>query len=166
VPEELPDFKSILKSLNDAGVQFVVIGGLAMAAHGSTQVTRDIDLSYARSASNINGLAQVLISLHSHLRDVPAELPGAVDLRLLKNSSNLTLATDKGAIDILGEPPGIASFEQLWNNSIEMNIFGENVHVASVDDLVLMKQAAGRPKDQAHLAELHAIKAFRDRKSR
>ena len=81
-----------------------------------------------------------------------------VNPRSLKSSLNFTLVTDIGALDILGEPSGVISFDELWERSANMEVHGLPVHVASLDDLIAMKRAAGRIKDQGHLLELEALR--------
>lgn len=74
----------------------------------------------------------------------------------------LNLKTDVGEIDILPLPAGIDSFEGLWERSVEMDLGGFMVRVASLEDLAAMKRAANRPKDQLHLMEIAALIRLRD----
>lgn len=74
----------------------------------------------------------------------------------------MTLETDVSPVDLLGEIPGIGSFEELWERSVETELYGIQIHVASLDDLIAMKKAANRPKDQAHLLELLALKRLKE----
>ena len=76
------------------------------------------------------------------------------DVRTLRNVSNLSLVTEFGDLDILGNPAGIDSFEGLFERSTVMEIYGVEVQVASIDDLIAMKHAANRPKDHIHILEL------------
>ena len=152
--ELLPDFRPILTVLKENGIRFVLIGGLAMVARGSAHITQDIDLCYARDPENLALLVKVLGEHHVLLRGVPPDLPFIFDERTLKNALNLTLTTDMGALDILGEPAGVDNFEGLWERADELEIYGIAVRVASVADLISMKRAANRPKDQNHILEL------------
>jgi hypothetical protein len=68
------------------------------------------------------------------------------------------LKTLIGDIDVLGETPG-ASFEQLMSNSVEHELYGHKVAVASLEDLIAMKLVANRPKDRMHVLELEALRA-------
>ena len=158
MPEPAIEFRAALRQLLAAQVRFVVIGGVAMHLHGANNFTLDLDISYARDPANCTALANALSQQHAHLRGVPVDLPFVLDARTFRNTINLTLDTDIGEFDLLGEPAGIESFESLWEHAVVMNIEGMTVHVASIDDLIAMKRAANRPKDQNHLLELYALK--------
>jgi hypothetical protein len=148
----------IIEALNAGRVRYVIIGGIAMRLHGSSHVTDDVDICYGRDLENLQALADALAPYHPALRGAPAGLPFTLDARSLKASLNFTLTTDIGALDILGEPAGIPSFDGLWERSVTMDIHGLLVHVASLDDLIAMKRAAGRIKDQGHTLELEALR--------
>ena len=64
----MTDFKLLIESLADAGVQFVVIGGVAAAAHGAVRTTLDLDVVYARSAENISRIVRALHPLQPYPR--------------------------------------------------------------------------------------------------
>jgi len=154
------DFQRTIELMVESGVRFVVIGGVAMRLQGSSHITDDIDFSYSRDPEGLPGLVSTLNHYHVRLRDFPADLPFFFDLRTLKNSQNLTLVTDVGDIDLLAEPPGVDSFEGLWQRASKMDVSGITVRVASLDDLIAMKRAAGRPKDKQHLLELQDLQQF------
>jgi predicted nucleotidyltransferase len=138
--------------LHKANVQFVIIGGVAMILHGSDHVTKDVDFSYARDKENLQ-------EKNARLRGVPEDLPFVLDEYTFRNTQNLTFITDLGEIDLLAVPDGIESFEGLLKRSVAMDLGADLiVQVASIDDLIAMKRAANRPKDQAHLYELLALK--------
>jgi len=75
VPDSPPDFRLVLERLNSERVRFVLVGGLAMVAHGSSHVTRDIDICYEREPENLAALAGAIATLHPTLRGAPADLP-------------------------------------------------------------------------------------------
>ena len=77
----------------------------------------------------------------------------------------LELVTDVGHIDVLLVQPGVDSFEGLLSRSESRSLEDIKVQVASIDDLIAMKSAAGRPKDIDHIRQLHAIKAVRENRS-
>ncbi len=154
------DFQKAIELMVQSGVRFVIIGGVAMRMQGSAHITDDIDFSYSRDAERLPGLVAALNQNHVRLRNVPADLPFFFDLRTLKNTQNFTLVTDVGDIDLLAEPAGVDSFEGLWERAAEMEIFGQKVRVASLEDIIAMKRAANRPKDRQHLLELLDLQQF------
>ncbi|MDQ2686895.1 MAG: hypothetical protein M3Y28_03405 [Armatimonadota bacterium] len=158
--EQSQQFLAILEALNAGAVRYVVIGGVAMRLHGSAHITDDVDICYGRDAANLQALAAALAPYHPSLRGAPPGLPFVLDARTLKASLNFPLATDVGAVDILGEAAGITSFDGLWERSVVMDVHNQSLQVASLDDLIAMKRAAGRVKDQNHLLELEALRAL------
>ena len=160
MPAETTDFRAAIQRLVDGNVRFVLIGGLAMIAQGAAHVTLDIDVSYDRSSGNIVALVGVLKSCHARLRNAPPDLRFILDVKTFNNVFNLTLSTDFGDLDLLAEPAGVDSFEGLWARANEMEVFGMKVRVASLEDLIDMKRAAGRPKDQQHILELLDLQQF------
>jgi hypothetical protein len=148
-----------LIALTGAGVDFVVIGGIAGRLHGSTTVTNDLDVCYDRAPENLRRLASVLNEADASLRGVDEEVPFVLDARALAAGDAFTLDTDFGPIDILGTPAGSPGFEALANNATRYEVGGVEVLVASLDDLIAMKRAAGRPKD---LIEVEVLGALRD----
>ena len=149
----------ILHRLQAHGVRFVLIGGLAAKAHGSPTLTVDIDICYARDRDNLERLAAVLPELGAVLRGAPADLPFHPDRRTLERGDTFTLTTAYGDLDILGTPSGVAGFEELNANADEAKLDEALVvRVASLDDLMRMKRAAGRPKDRVELEILGALR--------
>ena len=158
MPELEQDFLAILRTLESGGVRFVLIGGLAMVALGSNHITQDVDIVYARDPENIAALVAALQPQHPRLRGAPEGLPFTFDAVTFRNMFNITLATDVGSLDLLGDAPGVDSFEGLWARAVVVEIDELFVRVASVDDLIAMKTAAGRLKDQLHVMELRALR--------
>jgi predicted nucleotidyltransferase len=159
--EELEfQFARLVQVLQEQEVRFLVIGGLAMNAHGSDHHTRDIDVYYARDRGNLDALARAVAPLHPRLRGAEEGLPFRWDARTLAAGLNFTLVTDLGAVDFLGEVPGAASFEELWKRSVETELFGATVRVVSLDDLISMKRATGRDRDRDHLRELERLRSM------
>jgi len=107
------DFERTLKILCDAGVRFVVIGGVAASAHGSAHLTYDLDICYDRARDNIERLAKALEPYHPRLRGVPDDLPFCFDTTTIGNGMNFILTTDLGDIDLLGEVIGIGGYKKV-----------------------------------------------------
>jgi hypothetical protein len=148
-----------LRALTDAGVAFVVIGGIAGRLHGSTTVTNDLDICCERSPENLDRLAAVLRDADARLRGVDGDVPFVLDGETLAAGDSFTFDTAFGALDILGTPAGTGGFAVLASNAIRYELSDIEVLVASIDDLIAMKQAAGRPKD---LIEVEVLGALRE----
>ncbi|MET0901848.1 MAG: hypothetical protein ABWZ52_01285 [Acidimicrobiales bacterium] len=149
----------VLRALADGGVAFVLIGGVAARLHGSPSLTRDVDICYARDADNLERLAQVLQSLHARLRGVVDDVPFLLDAPTLRAGANFTFVTDLGDVDILAAPSGVEGYDDLARGATEVDLEGTTVQLASLEDLILMKRAAGRAKDRAELEILEALRS-------
>ena len=165
-PAEWPDLdvREILGRLVSAGVDFVVIGGIAVLLHGYPRMTRDLDIVFAYDDANLESLGRVLVGLDAHLREVDENLPFVPDKRTLRGVELLTLATSAGWFDVHRLPRGVATYDRLRRNAERVDLDGISVLVASPDDLIAMKRAAGRPQDQIDIAALEAIKRLQNRK--
>jgi hypothetical protein len=155
------DPEPILRALVARGVDFVVIGGIAAVLHGSARLTYDLDLCFAPDPANLSALGEVLVGLDAHLRGADEPVPFVPDAATLRRIEVLTLATRLGDLDVLARPAGAPSYEALRRRAERYDLGGFSVLVASVEDLIAMKRAAGRPKDLADVAELEAILRLR-----
>jgi predicted nucleotidyltransferase len=154
------EYLDILETLAKHRVRFVVIGGIAANLRGSTTLTQDVDVCYARDEQNQGRLADSLKELHARLRGAPSDVPFVLDAKTLAVGDHFTFVTDGGSVDILGHPSGVPDgYEELERAADDMDLGGFSVKVASIDDLIRMKRAAGRPKD---LVELEILGALRD----
>jgi hypothetical protein len=149
----------ILKTLDRHGVRFVIIGGIAGRLWGSTTVTNDLDICYGRDRVNLQSLAAALRDLKVKLRGVDRDVPFITDARTLEMGDHFTFTSIAGNLDILGTPKGSAGYESLARTATEMDVGGVKVLVAALEDLILMKRAAARPKD---LIEVEILSAVRD----
>ena len=147
-----------LKGLNERGVRFVVIGGVAAAAHGSPSVTRGLDICYERSPENLGRLADSLLELGARLRGVNDDVPFLLDAETLAHDDHFTFSTDAGDLDCLGTPAGTTGYRELVADATAMDIDGLTMAVASLEDMIRMKRAAGRPKDRVELEILGALR--------
>jgi hypothetical protein len=146
------------ETLNRHGVRYVVIGGFAGKLLGSTILTVDVDICYARDDENLVRLAAALVELHADLRGAPEGLPFRLDAPTLRNGDSFTFVTDAGDLDVLGTPSGSDGYESLQRNAAELDLGEVTVWVASIEDLMGMKRASGRPRDLAHLEVLAALR--------
>lgn len=152
-----PNFAELLPLLARHEVRFIVIGGGAAIAHGSARVTLDVDVVYARDPENIRCLAAALAPHRPYLRGAPAGLPFRWDEETIQAGLNFTLTTDLGDIDFLGEVVGGGGYERLLADTLEFTLFGARCRVVTLEKLIQLKRAAGRPKDLEAIAELQAL---------
>jgi hypothetical protein len=154
----MTDFQSLLSTLARHEVAFIVVGGAAAIAHGSTRLTQDLDIVYQRSPANLDRLVAALVEHHPYLRGAPPGLPFLWDRATLERGLNFTLVTSLGDVDLLGEIPGGGTYEDLRADAIRLSIFGADCLCLSLAQLIRAKRAAGRPRDLEALAELEAIR--------
>jgi hypothetical protein len=146
--------RGLLQRLTDGGVDFVIIGGVAVILQASPRFTKDLDICYSTADENLNRLGAVLVELGAKLRGVDEDLPFVPDGRMLRRTQILTLTTPNGGIDLLVDPDGSPGYPALRRGANEIDIDGIVVYVASLDDLIAMKHAAGRPQDLVDLESL------------
>jgi hypothetical protein len=155
----LPDkiIEAPLRLLGEYEVDCVIVGGVAAAIHGSSLLTNDLDVCYARAPANLERLAQALQSVHARLRNAPERLPFVLDHVTLKRGLNFTFTTDIGDLDLLGEVLGIGEYDDVLAGSLTFKLFGYRFAVIDIGKLIIAKRSAGRPKDLLALPELEAI---------
>ena len=153
----MTDLSTLLSALADGRVRFIVVGGMAGIAHGAARLTFDIDCVYARDDDNINRLAAVMAGFKPVLRGAPAGLPFRFDVPTIHAGLNFTLDTTAGPVDFLGEVVGGGGYEKLLPDTVEIRVFGTSCLVVSLQRLIALKRAAGRPKDLEAIAELEAL---------
>jgi len=160
VPELDPRFtpRALLRALTEHGVDFVVIGGIAVIFHGAVRFTRDLDVVFARDTANLDAMGRALTGLRATLRGVDEELPFVADARALDGVELLTLSTDAGPLDVHERPKGAPEYRTLRRRALRVEIEGFNVLVASIDDLIAMKRSAGRPLDLQDLELLEEVR--------
>ena len=144
--------------LTDAGIRFIICGGVAGTAHGSRRVTDDLDILYDTEPANARTLATLLQEWHAYPREVEPGLPFIMDERTLRVATMLTLNTDRGMLDIFREMAGVGTWERALADSVAVDLEGRTVQALSLTQLIAAKRAAGRPKDREHLLELEAIR--------
>jgi len=152
------DALRLLQELNDSQVRYIVVGGVAARVLGSPLLTADLDVCYARDAANYEALAAMLQRVHAHLRGAERGLPFRLDAKTIARGDSFTFVTDFGAFDILGTPSGTGGYEDLVRTAKRFDLGGVSAQVASIDDLIRMKRAAGRPKDLLAVEELGALR--------
>lgn len=150
--------ESVIRLLGRHGVRYVVIGGLAAVTHGAPLVTQDVDLCHASDDDNLSQMARALTEVHAELRGADPGLPFRLDQKTLRAGDSFTFTTDVGWVDILATPSGTSGYEDLARTAHVFTLFGHRVLVASIEDLIRMKRAAGRRKDLLAVEELGALR--------
>lgn len=154
-----PDPRHIFECLARHDVAYVVIGGIAVIAHGHTRNTRDVDLVPSPKARNFARLAAALRELGARLSGTDAHLLDidVYDPKTLGNGASFTLETDAGGLDVFAEVPGAPPYADLDARAMAVDLGGLEIRIAGLDDLIRMKQASGRPQDLGDIAALTAL---------
>jgi hypothetical protein len=151
VPEQ------IFTLLGDEGVDYVLIGGLAVIVHGSTRTTQDVDIIPRPDRTNLEALARTLQRLDAKLAGADAHLLGiSLDVESLAAGGNFTLDTRAGGFDVMQDVPGAAAYDELRRRALVVDAYGTRIPTASRTDLIAMKRASGRDKDRADIVSLTA----------
>jgi predicted nucleotidyltransferase len=152
------DIQAILRELVKGDVDFLLIGGVAVGYHGHIRATKDVDVVPASDRENLQRLARVLQRLDARVEGAEefdeGELPDPLDPAALELGGNWVLATRLGRLDVMqwiGEWP---LWEELAPGAIEDSIGDLPIKIVSYDDLVRLKELAGRPEDLADLQRL------------
>ena len=153
-------FTSMLAGLTRKKVRFVVVGGVAAVAHGSSRVTNDLDICYDTADANVRGLASLLANWHAYPRGVEKGLPFIMDDRTLRNAPILTLTTSEGDLDVMDKVAGVGAYAAAREHSDKVSALGVTFRVVDLPYLIKAKRAAGRPRDFDHLPELEALLAM------
>ena len=153
----MTDYRELIRSLSAGGVEFIIVGGAAAIAHGGSRLTEDLDLVYRRNQENIDSIIQSLAPFHPYLRGAPEGLPFKWEAQTIWNGLNFTLTTSLGPLDLLGEITLGGIYEDLVPHTVELDIFDTRCLCISLERLIEVKRAAGRPKDFEVIAELEAL---------
>jgi predicted nucleotidyltransferase len=151
------DLFKLAQLLAAAEVEFVIIGGVAISSHGGNYVTEDLDICYSRTRENLKKIADVLAPLKPRPRGMSRELPFVFDWTTLQHGTNFTFETEIGDLDLLGEVKGLGTYSDLLEQSIKVDLEGFSARILSIPGLIIAKEAASRPKDEAGLKVLYAL---------
>ena len=157
------DFLETLNALHDHHVDFVIVGGVAAALHGGSRVTFDLDVVPSLAPESWQSAVDLLWELGARpripepverIRDVEHRSAAGGERRACWPSTSAR--ADGGTeVDLLvGESD---AFDELKQRAVEVMVDQRTFFVASIDDLISMKQRAGRPQDLLDIAELRTI---------
>lgn len=147
----------LLEILSEANVEFVLVGGAAAFAHGSTMVTQDLDVCGNMSRENMQRVATALAPhrpKHRITKDKPEFTP---EQAATQDFKNIYLTTDLGQLDILGQIKGIGDYEAVNSASQDLPIGKFSIKILSLSKLIEAKTAMGRPHDLQNVAILRKL---------
>jgi hypothetical protein len=155
-PDRPLDAEAILRTLAAHRVELVVVGAVAVQAHGYLRATGDLDVIPRPHTLNLSRLGEALADLQAEVWRAPRHV-NVTDPQLLKRSPLVPLVTRFGRLNLLnlefteGAP---RSFDDLRAEALVIYLSGVEVAVAGLDDLIRMKRTAGREQDLADIAAL------------
>jgi hypothetical protein len=153
----------LFKALNDAGVRYVVVGGVAVVLHGHARLTADVDLVVDLERAEAKRAIDTLVALGLRPRVPvdpgdfadPSVREGWIRDRGMQVFSMVDPLNPLRVVDLFAEHP--MPFEELWRRSETMPLRETTVRVASIEDLIRLKRSSGRALDRDDVARLEAI---------
>jgi hypothetical protein len=158
--EQPLDVGELIAVLARHDVEYLVIGGVATQVHGHRRTTMDLDLTPDPDPENLRRLGAALAELGARPRD-PGAGTGEISVgdpeRLALAAIVSPLLTRHGQLHILKEPKGARGFEEMRRAAVVVSLDGCEIAIVSLDDLIRMKRAAGRPADLDDIAALTEV---------
>jgi len=164
-------FEPLFKALNDGGVRYVVVGGLAVVLHGHPRLTVDVDLIVDLDEEQAGRAIDALVAMGLRPR-IPVNARDFADASLrevwvrdrgMQVFSMFDPSNPMRVVDLFVSHP--VPFAGLWSRSEEFELQATTVRVASIPDLVQLKRIAGRPQDLADIEALEAISTAKKTKN-
>jgi hypothetical protein len=143
------DFEEFLRLLLEVNVDYVIVGGYAVAFHGYVRVTKDLDILFRNSIDNIMRLRNAL-----NLFGFPTD--SLEDVAFSEEGKIIRMGVSPVLIELINAVSGI-TFDQIWKNKVSGEYGSVNVFYISLNDLLINKKASGRPQDIADIAELKSL---------
>lgn len=139
----------------------MIVGGIAVVLQAMPRFTKDLDICYSPDQENLDALGRVLVALEARLRGVSEQVPFVPDGHTLRQTQIVCLTTHAGDIDLLVDPDGAPRYRVLRRRADLMELAGHQVLVASIEDMLAMKRATGRPQD---LVDVESLEVARERR--
>jgi hypothetical protein len=144
-----------LEVLDRHDVRYVVIGGIAAIAQGYPLTTQDLDVTPAKDFDNLDRIVMALEELQAQRRTPGEPVAFPIDAKMIAAADAWTLVTNQGLLDLLFAPSGTTGFADLRRDAVAVDLgLDRPTLVASLRDLIRMKEASKRPKDEAQLPAL------------
>ena len=162
-PERPLDLRELFRVLAEHGVDYLVIGGVAAQVHGRRRTTKDLDVTPAPDPENFKRLAAALAALGAYPAELGPSAPAPTAEQLHVAPVVPPLSTRYGELHILNEVPGASAYGGMRTRALTTDLDGIAVHIVGVDDLIRMKQTAGRPHD---IEDIEALTTVAQREAR
>lgn len=146
-----PDFRDLLATFNAHGVECLVVGAHALAAHGVVRATKDLDVWVRPSDNNAPKVLRALAEFGAPLHDLTAK-------DLMEPGLIFQIGVPPIRIDVITAIDGV-EFSDAWPDRVQTTFAGEKVAVLSMNHLIVNKKAAGRLQDLADVEKLEAVLA-------
>ena len=147
---QILDLSALLKGLNEAGVEFIIVGGMAAVVQGAPITTFDLDIVHRQTDENIKKLIKFLKSIDAYLRR-PDDKLIRPDERDFYSEGHVLLTTCIGPLDVLAVIEKNLGFDDLLPNSVKIEFQGHKVYVLNLETIVALKRESKDPKDQYRL---------------
>lgn len=155
-PATALDLAELLATLHRHGIEYTVIGGVAVQVHGHRRTTKDLDIIPGPGHENLSRLHAALVELQARPRDLPGA--GAPTARQLATAAIVPpLTTRHGELHILRDVPGAGAYDDMRARALVIELNGIPLAIAGLDDVIAMKRASGRPADMRDIAVLTAL---------
>ena len=151
------DYRTLLHALTAERVEFIIVGALAAVLQGAPIVTFDLDILRRRTPENVERLLRALEGLKAVARNDPRRIAPAASH--LTGPGHLLLDTRAGDLDVLGTIEESTGYEEVLDQTIEVDLEGHSVRVLGLERVIRAKEFARRPKDLAVLPVLRATLA-------
>ena len=145
-----PDYRDMVECLLREGVDFMLVGGYAVALHGWPRTTFDIDFWIMANPENAKAVMRSITSFG-------APLMGLTEADFHRPGMVFQIGTEPQRIDIISAVDGL-DYADASLRAVTMNVDGLEIKVVSLDDLIVNKRASGRPKDIADAVMLEKLK--------
>lgn len=155
------DLRDLIARLVGGGVEFIVVGGLAVNAWGHIRTTRDLDIVPDPSPPNLDRLAAVLGDLDGKVETPDGRLSAAAIKTFLAAGDRALVTTTLGPVDVLQGLPQVPRYSELSRDAVEVDLGELHIRVCSLDALLAMKRAANRPADVADVEALEIANGLR-----
>ena len=147
---QILDLSALLKGLNEAGVAFILVGGMAAVAQGAPITTFDLDIVHSRTDENITRLMKFLKSIDAYQRRPDDKIIEPAE-RDLQGKGHVLLTTRYGPLDVLAVIENNLGFDDMLPDTIAIEYHGDKIKVLKLETIIALKRESKDPKDQYRL---------------